>query len=275
MKKNLFLLIIIFCFIAVKGQDLSQQLINIHNVSNIAAMNAIANPNNQSLSYVESEQLTYQFIDGNWVPFKELGLVSNYVDSIITIAIGSSPNTCCPDAPTEVQPSIGDIEGCGIVFYVHQSLEWGFVAAFDEFNGPFGCVDMDANTDNSNTVFSYTVFNGQQNTQTILDNCNDPNSAAAICGNYSYGGCNDWFLPDYYASLLLIKSYEFIDPILVDMGLPVSNPANNHKRLISQDHSAIGYPNRTRTVRFYSSSVSSHPLKTVPLTYRPIRKHYF
>lgn len=274
MKKNLFLLIIIFCFMAVKGQDLSQQLININNVNNIAAMNAIANPNNQSLIYVDSEQLTYQFIDGNWVPFKELSLVS-YIDSIITIALGTNPNICCPNAPNDVGPAVGDLTGCGIVFYVHESLEWGLVAAFDEFNGPFGCNNIIVNTNNTAAFTSITDFNGQQNTQLIVNNCNDPNSAAAVCNNYSYGGCNDWFLPDLYASLILIKTYQFIDPILVSMGFPVSNPANNHRRLISQDRSTNTSPNRTRAVNYYSASTLYLPQKTGALPYRPIRIHYF
>ena len=261
---------------AVKGQDLSQQLINIHNVSDIAALNAIANPNNQSLSYVDSEQLTYQFIDGNWVPFKELSLVGSYIDSIIPIAIGTNPNICCSDAPNDVGPAVGDLIGCGIVFYVHESLEWGLVAAFEEFNGPFGCNSIIVNTNNTATINSTTDFNGQQNTQLIVNNCNNPNSAAAVCNSYSSGVCNDWFLPDLYASLILIKAYQFIDPILVSMGLPVSNPDDNHRRLISQDRSSSSFPNNARAVNYYSTSgVISLPPKTDTIPYRPIRIHYF
>ena len=133
---------------AVKGQDLSQQLINIHSVSNIAAMNAIANPNNQSLSYVESEQLTYQFIDGNWVPFKELSLVS-YIDSIITIALGTNPNICCPNAPNEVGPAVGDLIGCGIVVHTNTDGEHGLIMALDnQWNRSFGCNSDEYNQQN-------------------------------------------------------------------------------------------------------------------------------
>lgn len=68
MKKSLFLLIIFFCFVGVKGQNLSEQLITIHRVANQTAMNTIANPENLSLVYLDSEQITYQYINGVWVP---------------------------------------------------------------------------------------------------------------------------------------------------------------------------------------------------------------
>lgn len=52
----------------VKGQNLSEQLITIHRVANQTAMNTIANPENLSLVYLDSEQITYQYINGVWVP---------------------------------------------------------------------------------------------------------------------------------------------------------------------------------------------------------------
>ena len=37
--------------------------------------------------------------------------------------------------------------------------------------------------------------NGQQHTNDILQGCNQVNSAAKICDNYSVDGYSDWFLP--------------------------------------------------------------------------------
>ena len=78
MKKNYFFFVLVFCFsYIIKSQDLSQQLISIHTVADINAMNAISNPEQRSLVYVESQQLSYQYINSIWQPFKDSDTLVN------------------------------------------------------------------------------------------------------------------------------------------------------------------------------------------------------
>jgi hypothetical protein len=275
MKKNYFFFVLVFCFsYIIKSQDLSQQLISIHTVADINAMNAISNPEQRSLVYVESQQLSYQYINSIWQPFKDSDTLVNYIDSIITIATEASLDVCCPEDPSELRPAVGDVFGCGIIFYIHTSMEWCLIAAFDEFTGPFGCEGITVNTTNEGNSFS-EIFFGPQNTQAIVNNCSDPNSAAAVCDNYCSGGCDDWFLPSFSEARLLSRAYDaFFDSVLLSLGLAVSIPDNNHRRLTSHDWSGYS-PNLVQTVNDITVANTQLINKTESIAYRPVRIHYF
>ncbi|MDA7768307.1 hypothetical protein N8904_01175 [Flavobacteriales bacterium] len=287
-----------FCAIAVcisvhaNCQNINQRLITINNVASVAQMNAISNPEQRSLVYVTSEQLTYQYIGSQWIPFyTEEG--QSYIDSLINVTTANDPQVCCPDAVTDtLKPVIGDFVGCGLIFYIHPSYEWALVAGLDELNGPWGCDDVAYTTSNS------SVFNGQDNTATIINaGCSENNAAVVVCNNYSLNGCNDWYLGGVYEYVLLLEACPVLDPILISMGYAPTQqlstatagsvvyrywtsenpnnltPANNIT--YAKVARAIWNPYYTPTFPFFLISVQNSEKKIENLNYRPIRMHYF
>lgn len=87
-------------------------------------MNAIAKPENLSLVYLNSEQLTYQYVDGDWVPHS-YDSYQNTIDFLLTLVteIGNIEDSCCGIniSSTNVRYAIGDTLDCGVIFYISPS----------------------------------------------------------------------------------------------------------------------------------------------------------
>ena len=272
MKKKIFLFIIIFCFGYVKSQDLSQQLINIHDVSNVAAMNAISNPNQRSLVYVVDQGLTYQYIGSQWVPLSGGSSIvdSLYVDSIITVTnfYNNLVDSCCginTSSPNTLK--IGDAFGCGVVFYISPDWTHALIVALDEFDNQWGCNGQDLPTNDP--------YDGLINTNTIIGSgCSGANDAANVCVNYQSQGCSDWYLPAQYEIRTLMRNYVAVNATLNSMSQPLIAINKNYWQSIDSNN------NNAFTVSYFLNlgqltlQLNAESKTSVQGT-RPIRKHTF
>ena len=88
---------------------------------------------------------------------------------------------------------IGDEYQGGIIFYIDETGEHGFIAAPSDIETEaesWGCYG------NTNPIAQNTqIGTGLQNTQSILANCNQPNTGAKLCAELELNGYNDWYLP--------------------------------------------------------------------------------
>jgi hypothetical protein len=105
--------------------------------------------------------------------------------------------------------------GCGpaggIIIYLDGN-GGGIEVADTSFIGLWGCPGT--NIDALNT----TIGNGLSNTQTMIQNCSDVNTAANKCNNLTYNGFSDWYLPSI-DELKLIYDHAYLTN---QSGLPVA-----------------------------------------------------
>ena len=90
-----------------------------------------------------------------------------------------------------IQPEIGDNYAGGIVFYVNDAGTFGLVCTSTDqsTNAPWGCSQTYQGAINTG------LGTGNLNTEVIIVNCGETNTAAAICSNLVYNGYDDWYLP--------------------------------------------------------------------------------
>ena len=260
-----------FC-ISASSQDLNRQLITIHNVDDAASMNAIANPDQQSLVYVSSEKLTYQYIDTEWIPFSSTSYSDSlYVDSLINalnVAFIQRDSCCAINTSTPDIPKVGDIIGCGVVFHITHDWSEALIVSLEEFTGPWGCLGQ-------NVPGANDINYGLVNTNDIVSaGCLQEGDAAQICVNYDYGGCTDWYLPSYLEWRILIHAYGPVNQTLNSLSAPE----------LVEDwlYWTSGDQNGTNAYDFnwaiyglgviFQTNLSN---KTDILRVRPIRKHIF
>ena len=99
----------------------------------------------------------------------------------------------------------------GYVVYDHgdNTEGWRYLEASPEQDAylPWGCENQFI----SNTFVDYGT--GLENTIQIDNNCNEFNSAARYCADYTYGGFDDWFLVSKDEAFALLRSLDDLNAL--------------------------------------------------------------
>ena len=176
MKKLIFFATLCLCLNA-NSQNLAEQLIRIHNVLDTVAMNALPNPEDQIFVYVVDQDLTYQYVSGDWYPFLDL-YSQEIIDSLVEVAtyLELLADSCCGiNTSSPDMPFIGKVFGCGVIFYLAPDFSYALICALEGFNCSWGCSGTDVSGNGS-------LSDGQANTNAILNaNCSNSTHAANIC----------------------------------------------------------------------------------------------
>ncbi len=94
---------------------------------------------------------------------------------------------------------VGDAYQGGIIFYIDDTGEHGLIAYTEDLGeGTWGCYysdDPDYLPPFSPIAQATGIGFGAQNTQAIVDFCDDTNSAARISYNLDANSYDDWYLP--------------------------------------------------------------------------------
>lgn len=117
--------------------------------------------------------------------------------------------TATPPPP----PDIGDEYEGGIIFYIFQSGDAGYIEGEthglistleDQGLAQWGCQN------NGIGGTSFDIGSGQSNTNLILAGCSTPGIAARICDELIYNGFSDWYLPSNNELVLLCQNQALV-----------------------------------------------------------------
>lgn len=99
---------------------------------------------------------------------------------------------------------IGDAFQGGIVFYIDATNEHGLIAAIEDQSNAaiWGCPEFIEAIANKRDIGF-----GNANTNAIVNNCTEDNTAAKICADLNIDGYDDWFLPTTH-ELELLYNYK-------------------------------------------------------------------
>jgi len=89
--------------------------------------------------------------------------------------------------------TIGQEYEGGIIFYIDETGAHGLIAAPNDiaiFPSTWGCEGTTAPT-----AQKVAIGSGFENTQAILNNCNEPNTGAVLVSEFEINGFDDWYLP--------------------------------------------------------------------------------
>ncbi len=137
------------------------------------------------------------------IPISKVICKSFLYISILIVAYScskDSQNTEPEEIVTNNCFKIGDEFQGGIVFYIDASNEHGLIAAKeDQSSGAiWGCPESTDPIANQRDIGF-----GNANTNAIVNNCSEENTAAKICSDLVLNGYDDWFLPTTHELELL------------------------------------------------------------------------
>ncbi|NGZ90411.1 Lcl C-terminal domain-containing protein, partial [Psychroflexus maritimus] len=145
-------------------------------------------------------------------------------DGTASFAINIGGQTCSLERTViPPPPQVGDFREGGVVFYIFNSNDPGYVAgethglvaAIEDqsSSAEWGCYGTSISGADGNGIGS-----GTANTSAILDDCSQSGIAAELCDNYSGGGYSDWFLPSKDELSLMYQNKTTIDDTAVANG---------------------------------------------------------
>jgi len=132
------------------------------------------------------------------------------------------------DCEGNINIQLGDEAFGGIVFYIDSTGEHGLVSSTEDIEGEsgdlyqgqimnngyrFGCYDTISNNSNIFGENNSDVGTGNQNTISIIENCQETNIAALAATNLEHQGYDDWYLPSLDELSLISDIYS---PLLFD-----------------------------------------------------------
>jgi hypothetical protein len=96
------------------------------------------------------------------------------------------------DPPQDDSHAIGDFHEGGVIFYLDETGEHGFVASVSDlgFDKVWGCPTLI-----NFGAIGLEIGTGAQNTIDIVTACSDTNSAATLSSQLVQNSFEDWFLP--------------------------------------------------------------------------------
>lgn len=160
--------------------------------------------------------------------------------------------------------SVGDSYGGGIVAYVFQSGDPGYVsgqchgiiaATSDQSTGAyFGCYGS-----NLSGASSILLKGGQQNTIDIIAGCSDSGTSARLCYDYSSGSYSDWWLPSLDELLKLYQNRTLIGGFDLTKAYSTSSEVDQYSVYsvdFTNGSSSVGsntklYPFNVRAIRYF------------------------
>lgn len=162
---------------------------------------------------------------------------------------------------------IGEMFGGGIIFYVYNDLngeEHGLIMSLEDLseNQPWSNVIADS------TIDSKSLWDGQKNTISIINQRNHSNSAALLCRNYVGGGHSDWYLPSIDEMSLIFNSRFEINRIVNSDALPETKELKSFNYYWT---STEAFPN-TAWVKYFAVGTNNTIGKGAGYSVRAIRK---
>ena len=139
-------------------------------------------------------------------------------DGTASFAINIGGQTCSLTRTVNQAPpqQVGDFRDGGVVFYIFQSGDPGYVAG--ETHGLVCAVENQSsgaewgcNGTSISGAGSNGIGSGADNTSAILASCLQSGIAAELCDNYTGGGYSDWFLPSKDELDLMYQNKTTID----------------------------------------------------------------
>ncbi|MDX2278366.1 MAG: hypothetical protein NW218_02210 [Saprospiraceae bacterium] len=144
-------------------------------------------------------------------------LTTYYLRAYATNSVGTVYGNQVIFKTTNLPVAIGQAYQGGIICYIDATGEHGLIVSNGMIvSAPYGCVGTETGAS------GIAIGTGVVNTGTILQSCNEPNTGAKICDDYTIidGGVvyDDWFLPSLdevisiYTNLYLNNLGEFSNP---------------------------------------------------------------
>ena len=115
--------------------------------------------------------------------------------------------------PVELVLAIGDFHEGGVIFYLDDTGDHGFVCAVSDqsFETQWGCPPLLVDG-----AMGLELGTGAQNTLDIVDRCDDSGIAAQLCDNLILNDFSDWFLPSRDELNVLYVNRELVNETAIE-----------------------------------------------------------
>jgi hypothetical protein len=164
---------------------------------------------------------------------------------------------------------IGEYYQGGIIFDVYNDQdgnEHGLIVSLNDVSNGTGWSNV------GNTLIgigAQSLWNGQENSNAVINQAGHTTSAAQICTDYSYDGFSDWYLPSIDELNLLRNARYFINKIADNDGDPLTNPITHFDYYWS---STEAKSNTAFVIQFGTGDIATIGKNTAQYRIRAVRK---